>query len=671
MKRSVVRWLAGAAALAAGLSTVSAAAGAGPDSDGVAAEAVTPTIAVDAATKKFTVAPVLPGANINKWYDSAQGLWNGTGPDPGAIPKMKTAGLGVLRFPGGTSANLYDWRRAVGPLANRGCQTDGEDLTGHTDNRYGPDEFMKLVGEAGAAPQIMVPFANESPAHAADWVEYMNASTGTNPNGGIAWADVRARNGHPEPYRVTRWEIGNEQDRAGGQRYWLSQDSGKALGQYIGGATLTFTDQAMGRDCDFRHTRSNGRPSQTFHLRYGLIRPGTAPKITVGGTEWNRVDDLSAVGPQARAYTLHRATGSVTFGDGTHGAVPPDGAAVRATYTMQHDGYAKMYTAMKQVAATTGTPIDVCATWAPISERGTDATRLGKPSFPAAMKARGLASRYDCLAMHPYTNFRRDFDGNAWDTTAEGHHQHMVGELWMRKLISHHRDDMKANAEPGGDGRRPYLATSELGALWFGDSPARDQSLQAFPNFSSTMTHSVYMASQFLHLARLDAGWVMGNTVVGSRTGLRGVLGGERTGYVYGAEAVTREVMKSAFVRGSTWVGSDVVDQPFAERPDTGKWPVLQVGATVGRDGKLRIVVVNRRMHLEQAARVLPRGFAHTATVEVTTVSGTSYTSYNDGVDGGGDDSVRLQRNTRTVSAGDFHHTFPAHSVTVLTLSPA
>lgn len=46
---------------------------------------------------------------------------------------------------------------------------------------------------------------------AADWVKYTNApNDGSNPRGGVDWAAVRAANGHPEPYRVKFWELGNE-----------------------------------------------------------------------------------------------------------------------------------------------------------------------------------------------------------------------------------------------------------------------------------------------------------------------------------------------------------------------------------------------------------------------------------------------------------------------------
>ena len=47
-----------------------------------------------------------------------------------------------------------------------------------------------------------------SAADAADLIEYLNAPADgevTNPNGGVDWAEVRAANGHSEPYGVTRF----------------------------------------------------------------------------------------------------------------------------------------------------------------------------------------------------------------------------------------------------------------------------------------------------------------------------------------------------------------------------------------------------------------------------------------------------------------------------------
>jgi alpha-N-arabinofuranosidase len=73
-----------------------------------------------------------------------------------------------------------------------------------TDNDVGTDEFVALCRLLGAEPYLCVNYGTGSPEEAADWVEYCNGSVETR------WGKVRAANGHPEPYDVKYWNIGNE-----------------------------------------------------------------------------------------------------------------------------------------------------------------------------------------------------------------------------------------------------------------------------------------------------------------------------------------------------------------------------------------------------------------------------------------------------------------------------
>src|SRR4051794_1120970 len=65
-------------------------------------------VVIDVTMQRFGIGPVAMGANINKWYGHAQGLWNPqhAAPVAEAVTKTATAHLGILRYPGGTSANL-------------------------------------------------------------------------------------------------------------------------------------------------------------------------------------------------------------------------------------------------------------------------------------------------------------------------------------------------------------------------------------------------------------------------------------------------------------------------------------------------------------------------------------------------------------------------------------
>jgi len=129
-----------------------------------------------------------------------QGIWN---PDrhnfrPEIIDIVKGMGVGMLRYPGGCLAHNYDWRKAVGPLKTRG------------DWQFGIDEFILLCRELGADPIITVSDyvlpAEEMPTHAADLVEYLNSpATPEHP-----WALKRKKWGHPQPYGVKWFELGNE-----------------------------------------------------------------------------------------------------------------------------------------------------------------------------------------------------------------------------------------------------------------------------------------------------------------------------------------------------------------------------------------------------------------------------------------------------------------------------
>ena len=75
---------------------------------------------------------------------------------------------------------------------------------------FGIDEFLSTCMIIGSEPVITVNYY-AGPDEAADLVEYVNTpNDGTNPRGGMDWAGVRAKNGHPEPYGIRFFEIGNE-----------------------------------------------------------------------------------------------------------------------------------------------------------------------------------------------------------------------------------------------------------------------------------------------------------------------------------------------------------------------------------------------------------------------------------------------------------------------------
>jgi alpha-L-arabinofuranosidase len=111
--------------------------------------------------------------------------------------------MGVLRWPGGNFVSNYHWADGIGPKDARPRRPD---LAWGTEesNRFGTDEFLAYCAELGTDPYICLNMGTGSLAEALAWVEYCNAS------GDTAGARQRGENGHPEPYGVRYWGLGNE-----------------------------------------------------------------------------------------------------------------------------------------------------------------------------------------------------------------------------------------------------------------------------------------------------------------------------------------------------------------------------------------------------------------------------------------------------------------------------
>ena len=126
-----------------------------------------------------------------------------SGFDPDIIHLLKESKLPLLRYPGGNFVSGYHWMHGIGPLHQRRVRANPAWATIES-NHVGTDEFMAFCRAVDCEPMICVNAGNGTPEEAASWVEYCNGSTAT-PNG-----QRRAENGHPEPYDVRFWEIGNE-----------------------------------------------------------------------------------------------------------------------------------------------------------------------------------------------------------------------------------------------------------------------------------------------------------------------------------------------------------------------------------------------------------------------------------------------------------------------------
>ena len=119
------------------------------------------------------------------------------------IAALKQLRFGVLRFPGGNFVSAYEWRNGVGEMDKRPPIYDPVWYAVQP-NDVGTDEFLTLCLLLGVDPYITVNAGFGDAWSARELVEYTNGSV-TTPMG--KW---RAANGHPQPYHVKLWGIGNE-----------------------------------------------------------------------------------------------------------------------------------------------------------------------------------------------------------------------------------------------------------------------------------------------------------------------------------------------------------------------------------------------------------------------------------------------------------------------------
>ena len=140
--------------------------------------------------------------------------------------------LSTLRYPANGIMNGFNWKKSIGPVNSRPNQDLYGTVCSPQPVKFGFDEFMSMTAAKGVPSseiQIMVPIYDSAAtgltstqakasvpnviSHNADWVEYCNSpndGNATNPGGGIDWAEIRAANGHPAPYGIKIWNIGNE-----------------------------------------------------------------------------------------------------------------------------------------------------------------------------------------------------------------------------------------------------------------------------------------------------------------------------------------------------------------------------------------------------------------------------------------------------------------------------
>ncbi len=115
---------------------------------------------------------------------------------------MKTLEVPLLHWPGGTTAEGYDWKSAVGP--NRHPHRHSPIFGKVEDNRFGTHEFFDLCEYLGAEAYIVAGIYNNDVRDIQEWVQYITSSEN------CEMAKWRAENGRVQPWELKYLCIGNE-----------------------------------------------------------------------------------------------------------------------------------------------------------------------------------------------------------------------------------------------------------------------------------------------------------------------------------------------------------------------------------------------------------------------------------------------------------------------------
>ncbi len=116
----------------------------------------------------------------------------------------------VVRWPGGCFADEYHWRDGIGPRARRRVTLNTNWGGVPETNEFGTHEFLDFAELIGADAYINGNLGTGSSAEMAEWLQYMTSDRPT------ALTAERARNGHPGPWKIAYFAVGNEAWGCGG-----------------------------------------------------------------------------------------------------------------------------------------------------------------------------------------------------------------------------------------------------------------------------------------------------------------------------------------------------------------------------------------------------------------------------------------------------------------------
>ena len=212
------------------------------------------------------------------------GIWR-----PDVVNALKAMNPGVIRF-GGSTLEVFEWDKCIGDWDHRMPYVTNP-WGGLEPNFVGVEEFVKLCRYVNAEPLVCVRWTGKTPADAEAEVEYFNGSADSK------WGQVRAKNGHPQPYGVKYWQIGNE---IGGAKYDSSvrafaeamrkaDPNIKVLSSFPSADTLRLGGDYLDYLCPHHYEAANlvAEENSLRNLQDEIAQNAHGKDVRVAVTEWN------------------------------------------------------------------------------------------------------------------------------------------------------------------------------------------------------------------------------------------------------------------------------------------------------------------------------------------------------------------------------------------------
>lgn len=132
--------------------------------------------------------------SLSKGVNTA--VWDGHLRDSATAAAVSNAGVRTLRYPGGSTSDVYHWQSATNVAGQ-----------GYADPNNNFDAFMGVAKATNSQPIITVNYGGGTPQEAAGWVQYANKG-GSHYSGPVPTYPGGSSAGHR--YGVKYWEVGNE-----------------------------------------------------------------------------------------------------------------------------------------------------------------------------------------------------------------------------------------------------------------------------------------------------------------------------------------------------------------------------------------------------------------------------------------------------------------------------